>query len=269
MILKVNNFSIKQIAESGQCFRMNEISKDKYSLIAFDRYIELRQINRSTIDITCNEDEYKKIWYNYFHMGYDYERIYNKLLDGEDPFLKEAASYGWGIRILAQDPFEILISFIISQNKNIPAIKSSLEAICKMFGKCKRQGSICYYTFPTPQALSEASLEQLRQAKLGYRDKYVLNAAKTIAKGEVDLEALKKMDHTKALEILNSFYGVGEKVANCISLFGLHHLDRVPVDVWIGRVLEEVYDNKFTWDPYKEYAGIIQQYMFYYSRRKQ
>ena len=77
------------------------------------------------------------------------------------------------------------------------------------------------------------------------------------------------MDHTKAFEILNSFYGVGEKVANCISLFGLHHLDRVPVDVWIGRVLEEVYDNKFTWDPYKEYAGIIQQYMFYYSRRKQ
>lgn len=266
MIIKSKNFNLKQIADSGQCFRMNEIAKDQYSLIAFDQYIELIQIDDHTIKITCDEEEYQNIWYNYFHIGYDYERIYENLIRGEDSFLKDAAQYGWGIRILEQDPFEVLISFIISQNKNIPAIKSSIESICEMFGECKTQGSITYYTFPTPEKLSQASLEELRLAKLGYRDKYVLSAAKAIAKGEVDLFNLKNKNHDEAFKILNDFYGVGIKVANCISLFGLHHLDRVPVDVWIKRILREIYDHNFDWNRYKGYAGIIQQYMFYYIR---
>lgn len=266
MIIKSENFNLGQIADSGQCFRMNETDKNTYSLIAYNQYIELKQVDDSTIDISCDEDEFKNIWYDYFDMGYDYGSICNKLMSGDDKFLADAAEYGSGIRILQQEPFEILISFIISQNKNIPAIKSSIETISKMFGQEKSIDNITYYTFPSPEALSKASLDELRQAKLGYRDKYVQNAARLVVSGELDLNSLKAMDHDKAYKELNKILGVGPKVANCISLYGLHHLDMVPVDVWIKRILEEIYDNKFDWSKYKDYAGIVQQYMFYYMR---
>jgi len=266
MIIKSENFNLKQIADSGQCFRMLEIDKDTYSLVAFDRYIELKQIDDETIELSCDEDEYKEIWHNYFDMDYDYSHIYKRLISGDDEFLRDAASFGKGIRILQQDPFEILISFIISQNKNIPAIMSSIEAISRMFGEEKASGSRTYYTFPSPKALSMVSLEELREAKLGYRDKYVQNAARLVASGELDLNLLKKSDPRVAFKELNNLLGVGPKVANCISLFGLHHLEMVPVDVWIKRSIEEVYDNKFDWDEYEGYAGIVQQYMFYYMR---
>lgn len=266
MIIKSNNFNLKQIADSGQCFRMIEIDKDTYSLIAFDRYITLRQIDENNIELSCSQDEYDEIWHDYFDMDYDYSDICNRLISGDDKFLSDAASFGRGIRILQQDPFEILISFIISQNKNIPAIMSSIEAISKMFGQEKTSGPVSYYTFPSPEALSRASLEELRQARLGYRDKYVLNAAKLVASGELDLSVLKNSDPQEAFKALNNILGVGPKVANCISLFGLHHLEMVPVDVWIKRTIEEVYDSNFDWGKYEGYAGIVQQYMFYYMR---
>lgn len=266
MLIKSDNFDLKQIADSGQCFRMVEISNNTYSLIAYDRYIEIEQIDANTINIGCDEEEYNNIWHDYFDMGYDYGGVCNKLINGDDKFLSEAANFGRGIRILQQEPFEILISFIISQNKNIPAIMSSIEAISKMFGQEKTKGPITYYTFPCAKALSRASLEELRQAKLGYRDKYVKNAAMLVADGKLNLNNLKNMDHTDAFKELNNILGVGPKVANCISLFGLHHLDMVPVDVWIKRTLEEVYNNSFDWNKYEGYAGIVQQYMFYYMR---
>ena len=266
MIIRTDNFNLKQIADSGQCFRMNEIGNNTYSIIAYDRYIELRHINDNTIDISCDEEEYKAIWYEYFDMGYDYGKVCENLIHGDDEFLSDAASYGSGIRILKQEPFEILISFIISQNKNIPAIMSSIESICKMFGEERTSGLLTYYTFPTAKALSKASLDDLREARLGYRDKYVQNASKQVASGELDLEELKNMDHELAYKELNNIFGVGPKVANCVSLFGLHHLDMVPVDVWIKRILKEIYDNNFDWNKYKDYAGIVQQYMFYYMR---
>lgn len=266
MIIKSGNLNLKQIADSGQCFRMVEIGDNTYSIIAYDRYIELKQLDDDTIEISCDEDEFDEIWFDYFDLGYNYSSVCDKLIRGDDKFLSDAASFGSGIRILQQDPFEILISFIISQNKNIPAIMSSIEAISKMFGTKETNESASYYTFPTARALSKASLEELRMAKLGYRDKYIQNAAKLVANGELDLDSLKKADHKEAFKELNNIFGVGPKVANCISLFGLHHLDMVPVDVWIKRTLEEVYDNKFDWNKYQGYAGIVQQYMFYYMR---
>lgn len=266
MIIESNNFNLKQIADSGQCFRMNEIEDNTYSLIAYDKYIELKQIDNHTIDISCSEEDYRDIWYEYFDMGYDYEGICDLLINGDDKFLSDAAGYGSGIRILQQDPFEVLISFIISQNKNIPAIKSSIESISKMFGQEKICKGVTYYTFPSPQALSQASQEELRQAKLGYRDKYISAAANMVASGQLNLDQLKLMEPQQAFKELNKIFGVGPKVANCISLFGLHHLDRVPVDVWIKRILEEIYDNDFDWTKYDGYAGVVQQYMFYYMR---
>lgn len=268
MIVESKNFNLKQIAESGQCFRMNQIEEDKYGLVAYGRYIELKQITSNRVDIDCSQEDYDEIWYDYFDMGYDYGKVYKKLVNGDDEFLVKAAEYGRGIRILQQEPFEILISFIISQNKNIPAIKSSIEALSKMFAKEIKQGPLTYYPFPSPEELSKASLEELKEAKLGYRDKYIHNAANLVASGRLDLEKLKKMDHELAYKELNNIFGVGPKVANCISLYGLHHLDRAPVDLWIKRVIEEIYDNDFDWNKYQGYAGVVQQYMFYFMRSR-
>ncbi|CRZ35150.1 N-glycosylase/DNA lyase [Herbinix hemicellulosilytica] len=268
MIIENKNFDLKQIAESGQCFRMNPISQNKYYLIAFDRYLELEQLEEDVVEISCSEEDYNKIWKNYFHLDFDYGSIVDKLVSGTDNFLKEAAKYGKGIRILRQDPFEMLISFIISQNKNIPAIKSCIEKICEVYGnktEDKTTGKV-YYTFPTPNKLAEAKKEDLRALKLGYRDEYIIEASRAVYLGKIDLEALKACSHEEAVKTLKSIKGIGDKVANCISLFGLHHIEAFPIDVWMKRVLSEYYDNKFDTALYQGYAGIVQQYMFYYIR---
>jgi N-glycosylase/DNA lyase len=268
MIIESKNFNLKQIADSGQCFRMNQISDNTYSLIALDRYIELEQVSEDVINITCNEGDYKQIWKNYFDLDYDYGRIVDKLLEGPDEFLRKAASYGSGIRILRQDPFEMLISFIISQNKNIPSIKACIERICETYGN-KMEDDISgkvYYTFPGPDILAEAKKEDLRRLKLGYRDEYIIAASRAVVLGHIDLGALLLASHQESVNTLKSIRGIGDKVANCISLFGLHHIEAFPIDVWMRRVLEEFYENEFDVDQFQGYAGIVQQYMFYYVR---
>ncbi|TAH64785.1 MAG: DNA-3-methyladenine glycosylase 2 family protein [Anaerolineaceae bacterium] len=268
MRIRNKNFDIKQIAESGQCFRMDPISENKHSLIAFDRYIELEQVEEDLIDISCSKTDYEFIWKDYFDLDFDYGSIVGKLNSDSDEFLKAASSFGRGIRILRQDPFETLISFIISQNKNIPSIKVCIERICETYGnrmKDNKSGRD-YYTFPTPIVLAEAKKEDLRALKLGYRDEYIIGAARAVAVGDIDLNALKICSHDEAVKALKSIKGIGDKVANCISLFGLHHIEAFPIDVWMKRVLSEYYQDKFDPEKYSGYAGIVQQYMFYYIR---
>ncbi len=266
------NFDIMQIAESGQCFRMNPIKeKDKltYGLVAYGNYLELTQICSDTVELSCSAHEYHEIWEEYFDLNYDYGKIVTELVNGEDHFLKNAAVYGGGIRILKQEPFEALISFIISQNKNIPAIKNCIEGICKRYGEKKISiecGGITYYTFPNAEILAQAKKEDLRALKTGYRDEYIIKAAQAVTSGDVNLENLKDCVFEEAVEVLRKIHGVGEKVANCISLYGLHHIEGFPIDVWIRRVLEEIYQNQFKKEKYKGYLGIVQQYMFYYMR---
>jgi N-glycosylase/DNA lyase len=273
MLVKNKNFNVMQIAESGQCFRMNRIdnkdNKERYALVAFGKYLELTQMSADTVELSCTEQEFELIWKDYFDLRYDYGKIVQKLAGGEDSFLKEAAMYGSGIRILQQEPFEAMISFIISQNKNIPAIKSCIEAICERYGEKKVSsafGGKSYATFPSPEVLAKASKEELRSLKTGYRDEYIIKAAQAVTDGIINLEDLKQCCFEEAVKSLKLLHGVGEKVANCISLYGFHHIDGFPVDVWILKVLNEVYDNKFDKEKYRGYAGIIQQYMFYYMR---
>lgn len=266
--IRNKNFNLKQIADSGQCFRMNPIKENRYSLIALDRYIELEQIEEDLIDISCSKMDYESIWKDYFDIEYDYGRIIDDINEGSDEFLKEAATYGSGIRILRQDPFEMLISFIISQNKNIPSIKSCIERICETYGKHleDKASGRKYYTFPTPDILARSKREDLRALKLGYRDEYIIAASKAVDRGEIDLNSLKKLSHEEAVTALKTIKGIGDKVANCISLFGLHHIEAFPIDVWMKRVLSEYYQDRFDPTNYKGYAGIVQQYMFYYIR---
>ena len=266
MVIKCNNFNLRQIAESGQCFRMNKISKDEYSLIAYGEYLRLKQIDNESIELDCDEKQYNEIWKDYFDMEYDYQSVIDAINDSNDRFLMEAVKYGHGIRILKQDVFEVLISFIISQRKSIPAIKSSIEQICISFGERKESKGTVYYTFPTPEKLADADFDTLRGCGVGYRDEYIVRAAKAVLDGDIQLEELKNRPNRYAIEKLKGLYGVGEKVANCVALFGLHHIDSFPIDVWIERVIDDIYDGYFETEQFNGYAGIVQQYMFYYGR---
>ncbi len=263
------NFNIVQIAESGQCFRMNYIEEGKYSLIAFGRYLELYQVEDNVVELSCSEAEYEEVWKHYFDLEYDYHHLTDQLINGSDDFLRSAAEYGKGIRILRQDFFEMMISFIISQNKNIPAIKNCVEALCKTYGSriegpLGRAGS--YYAFPTPEQLARATKEELRALKVGYRDEYILQASLAVVNGQLNREEISSYSYQDAFKALRQIHGIGDKVANCICLYGLHHIEVFPIDVWIKRILEEVYQNDFDLKHYEGHAGIVQQYMFYYMR---
>ncbi len=269
MRIQNKNFNITQIAESGQCFRMNCIEEGRYRLIAFGRYLELCQVEEDIVELSCSNQEYEEIWKDYFDLDYDYNHLVNKLKTGKDSFLREACEYGKGIRILKQDFFEMMISFIISQNKNIPAIKSCVEAICRKYGDLVEGVRGCddgYYAFPTPEQLAKATKEELRELKVGYRDEYILKASQAVVNGQLNLNDLRSYPYREAFEALIKIHGIGEKVANCICLYGLHHIEVFPIDVWIKRILEEVYRNEFDLQLYTGHAGIIQQYMFYYMR---
>lgn len=272
MLIHNENFNIRQIAESGQCFRMNRIdgSSEHYSLVAYGKYLEAKQVDEDVVELTCTKAEYHQLWEEYFDLKYDYGRITDLLINGGDPFLREAAIYGNGIRILRQEPFETTISFIISQNKNIPAIKSCIEGICFRYGEKKdskfAKEGISYHAFPTPAILAEAAREDLRALKTGYRDDYILKASQAVIDGRLDFALLKQSSYEEAVRTLKTIHGIGEKVANCISLYGLHHIEGFPVDVWILRVLKEIYRGSFPKEMYSGYAGILQQYMFYYIR---
>ena len=271
MLIHNEFFNLRQIADSGQCFRMNpvetETGKESYYLIAYGRYLKLRQLDENTVMLDCSEEEFHQLWKHYFDLDFDYGRIVREISDSGDDFLKKAVAYGKGIRILRQEPFEVLISFIISQNKNIPAIKSCIEAICTCFGEKKiSPEGIEYHTFPDAATLATAAKEQLRALKTGYRDEYIIRASQAVADGSLDFDRLCCCGFEEAVKCLKQIHGIGDKVANCIALFGLHHIDGFPVDVWIKRVIDEYYGGSFPKEKYAGYAGIVQQYMFYYMR---
>ena len=264
--IQINNMDLEKISKSGQCFRMNAIMGEEgaYSLIAFGKYLEMRKAKDGYI-FTCSEKEWNDLWKEYFDCGTDYEKIYS-LVDKEDDYMQSAVSFGKGIRILRQELFETTISFIISQQNNIPRIKKCVETICSRFGEEKYNlYEEKYYAFPTPERLADASEEELRSCNLGYRSRYIRKSARMIADGEVDLEALIHMDYENAKKELMKLCGVGIKVAECICLFALHHVDAFPIDTHIQSVLVNNYPKGFPFDKYKGYAGILQQYAFYYD----
>nr|WP_297707591.1 DNA glycosylase [uncultured Butyrivibrio sp.] len=262
-----DDFDLQKIADSGQCFRFNKCGKG-YSVAAIDRYLYVEQVGVSDYLFDCPEDEYNSFWKDYFDLDTSYKEV-RKLIDKEeDPYLFEASEFGKGIRILRQDPWEMLISFIISQRKNIPAIKASIEKICALAGKkmaVDAEGKDVY-SFPTAKALAELSIEELSGCSLGYRDKYVRQAALDVASGAVRLGDWEEISDDELMQKLLSLYGVGVKVANCEILFGYHRLDAFPKDVWINKVLDQRYPEGFLFDKYAPYNGVMQQYLFFYSR---
>ena len=268
----LKDFDIRQIADSGQCFRLRPVPKsetasepnanDTYSLTAWGEYLEISQ-EGTVVSFSCTEEELESRWKSYFDLETDYQHYLDRI-SGDDLYLTEAARFGSGIRILRQDTWEMIITFILSQQNNIPRIRRCIANICERYGE-RRQNSQgrTYDTFPRPEALAEAREEDLRDCNLGYRSKYVLQTARSVAAKEVDLELVARMDYPAARRELLRLYGVGEKVADCICLFGMHCLEAFPVDTHIRQALKKHYPVGFPMERYMGCQGVIQQYIFY------
>ncbi|MCR4907413.1 MAG: DNA-3-methyladenine glycosylase 2 family protein [Lachnospiraceae bacterium] len=263
MVIKsLDNFDPRSIAESGQCFRMNRLNDRTWRVIALGKVLDITELGAGRFGFDTAEKDFNNIWKNYFDLETDYSAFISAV-PPEDEFLKKAAAFGRGIRILRQEPFETLITFIISQRKNIPAIKKSVELLSGRLGK--RLGDSCF-SFPSAEAIAGADPALLAGCSLGYRTEYVQKAAQRVADGEISLSELCKLNDEELRDRLLSFYGVGTKVANCVMLFSYHRIAAFPVDVWIGRVIDRYYSGRFPLEKYEGFAGIIQQYMFYYGR---
>ena len=270
MIVSNPYLDMRKIADSGQIFRFNKVSATEYELLAQNKFLHIKEksllekdgISYSEYEFDCSRKEFEAFWKEYFDLNTDYEK-FSKDIPEDDAFLTKAASYGRGVRILKQDSWEMLMSFIISQRKSIPAIKSSIEKLSKMFGE-KIDGE--RFAFPSANALADASMKELEACSLGYRAPYIKESAKAVAEGDCDLKALCTLDDTELLKALMSLKGVGIKVANCVALFGYYRIDSFPVDVWIKKICDKYYEGSFPVEKYKGYAGVIQQYMFFYGR---
>ncbi len=259
-ILKnVKNFDLAQTLDCGQAFRWSCDESGVWRGIVEEKIISLENAGNDIIIRGCNEAEFNEFWADYFDLSRDYGKIIHEISDNAT--MKRAAEFGSGIRILKQKPWEALCSFIISQNNNIPRIKGIIERLCKEFGKPKNG----FYTFPSAKRLAALTPDDLAPIRAGFRAKYIIDAARKIDSGELDLESLKNADYEVALEKLMSIKGVGPKVADCAMLYGLGRIDAFPRDVWIKRALSEFFDGELPASALP-YAGIAQQYIFYYIR---
>ena len=264
IVIQNEDFNIRKIAESGQCFRLNPNEKGGYTLAANGRALHLWDTEDGCM-LDCPQAEFDALWRDYFDLGTDYAAI-RAQADESDAFLHRACGYGAGIRMLRQDPWEMLVSFIISQRKNIPAIKFCIEALCSRYGEAMESGGERWFTFPSAERLAALDEAHFLACSLGYRATYVLSAARMAASGALDLDAIASLDDGALLAALLAVSGVGEKVANCVMLFGYHRLSRFPRDVWINRVEAREYGGAFPLSRYPKTAGALQQYIFYYAR---
>lgn len=288
MVCAVPDMDLGQIASSGQCFRMEEREPGLYSIIAGDRYAEIEEIEEAAGEVGMVEEkgadgrtfritfslgqrssgQEADFWRHYFDLETDYGEIKAQIPE-EDPYLTQAARMGWGIRILRQDLWETIVTFIISQQNNIPRIRRCVRSLCERYGReqVNFRGEI-YHAFPGPKELAGAKLEELKACNLGYRARYILESARMAAEGRFSLEELQSMSYEEAKDTLLKLCGVGVKVAECVCLFALHHIDAFPVDTHIAQALAAHYPEGFPFERYTYAGGVLQQYIFFYEVNK-
>lgn len=253
-------FDLAQTLDCGQAFRFEPLSDTKWGGVACDRYLEIEKTADNTIILyNVSQTDFENIWKDYFDLERDYSEIIAKISTNE--VLKTASEYGKGIRVLNQPHWETLCSFIISQNNNIKRIKGIISRLTENFGE-KIEGG---YTFPTAQKLAALKPEDLCELRAGFRAKYIIDAARKVASGEVDLSKLADMPYENAQAELLKIKGVGPKVADCALLFSHRHIDALPKDVWIKRALNVLFGGELP-EEAVPYAGIVQQYIFFYAR---
>ena len=281
-ILKnLETFNLKDIFECGQCFRWNEQEDGSYTGIWKENVVNVKKDGRDYIFTgICKTGNLEEEIQTYFDMDRNYEEI-KENLSHIDNYMKDSIQYGKGIRILNQDLWETIISFIISANNNIPRIKGIIERLSKTYGKQIKWNGKIYYTFPTPEELKNVTVEQYRALGLGFRDIRLYETTKMILEGKVDLKELEENPNTTEVrEKLSTLSGVGPKVADCILLFSdLKRLEVFPIDVWVRRVMNDLYIRnedetkvnkkqieKIAKEKFGDLAGLAQQYLFYWRR---
>lgn len=260
--ITIEHMDLKQIADSGQCFTWRELSPGRYAIEAFGRCLEAEQKGNQFF-FSCDEEEFEEVWRDYFDLNTDYGRL-KEQLDPEDAYLRAAAEYGWGIRVLRQDLWEVMVCFLISQNNNITRIRNSIRGLCETYGQ-RRETEYC--AFPQPDELTEAAAADFERLGLGYRAKYLKALVENMKDGGLEQlrQKLSQADDEAAREELMSIYGIGKKVADCICLFGLHRQDMFPADTHINKVVNTYYNGSFPFGRYQGMLGVIQQYLFYYD----
>jgi N-glycosylase/DNA lyase len=283
VIKDVRNFELAHIFDCGQCFRWNRQENGNYIGVAFGRVIEVEKRENDVILYNGTEEDFKNIWVNYFDLYRDYGEI--KEILSKDPLLKEAIEFGSGIRLLKQEPFELIVSFIISANNRIPMIKRAIGNISSKWGTAIEYKGKKYYTFPSVEQLSLASEEELEKCSTGFRAKYLKDTVNRIYSNKIaseedydekiDIDWIKAQEDNECHRELQKFMGIGPKVADCIMLFSMEKYSAFPVDVWVKRAMQHFYlapdvslkkIREFAINKFGELSGFAQQYLFYYAR---
>lgn len=258
----VQELNPQRTFDCGQCFRWNADAEGKYRGVASGKAaVVWAEAGRTYIECAAGDIFF---WRDYLDMETDYAEA-RRSIEVCD-YLRECAAYGEGIRILRQDKWEALCSFIISQCNNIPRIKGIVEKLCSLYGEPVEAPWGEARAFPTAERVADLSEEALAPLRSGYRAPYILAAARAVAGGDIDLDATALLPCGEARAELKKLNGVGDKVANCVVLFGLHQLDAFPVDVWIKRALAANMPKGFDPSSLGKYAGLAQQYMFFHAR---
>lgn len=255
---------LEKTFECGQCFRWNADENGVYRGVAYGHCARLWQQGD---DICIYTDMEESFWREYFDLERDYAEISRDFMDGG--YLQRCTEYGMGIRILRQEPWEALCSFIISQCNNIKRIKGIVERLCSLYGEPLEFEGQRFYSFPSAQRLASLDVSALAPLRCGYRAEYIITAAMAVASGALDLDTLIDAQWVSAKKELMKLKGIGEKVANCVVLFGLYHMEAFPIDVWIKRALKEHFQPSFRPETLGNFAGLAQQYIFYYARSGQ
>lgn len=281
----VKLFDVSRVFDCGQCFRFDPVTESthekEFAGCAHGRYISVAQDGDTVYIYNSTQDEYEHIWKSFLGLDRNYVEINREILSlSSNPALTAAVSQASGIRILKQDGWEAICSFIISQNNNIPRIKKLIAALCERCGEpidvssmsghladLHKNADCVVYSFPSPQKVFELGIDGLAQLKTGFRAKYIYDAAQKMLSGEIDLDMLEQDPSTAdCIQHLCTVRGIGPKVASCALLFGFSRFDAFPIDVWIKKVMEKYFDSDFSPSQLGQYAGIAQQYLFYYER---
>lgn len=258
------DLNLQETLECGQCFRWNALnaSDDEihYHGVAFGKELTVSQYG-DNVTFHCTDQDFQRYWRAYFDLDTNYTEIHTQL-SGINPVLKEAAAYAPGIHILRQEPWEALCSFILSQNNNIPRIKGLVERLSLYFGKQLPDGA---YAFPGPEILSDLEIADFEPVRAGFRAKYILDAARCVANGSIDLSEIEKAPIAWGRQELQKIYGVGPKVAECALLYGFHKTEGFPMDVWMRRAMQKLLPGHAP-EEFGKNAGLAQQFLFHYSR---
>lgn len=273
IVRNVRNFNLTHIFECGQCFRWERQDSGNYIGVAYGKVLEVEKKENDLIIYNINEDEFRETWASYFDLYRDYGAI--KEILSKDPLLNKAVEFGYGIRILNQEPFELVLSFIISSNNRIPMIKRGINNICKKWGKKISYKGKEYYAFPSLEEMKNADTAELQSCGIGFRAKYIHDTVQALYNKEYDLNWIICQEAESCHRELQNFSGVGPKVADCIMLFSMGKHSAFPVDVWVKRAMQHFYlapelslkkIREFGIDKFGELSGFAQQYLFYYAR---